>query len=327
MRKRWWTILRLLISLGLLTFVLRSIGLERIGRSLLQAEPGPLLIAIGISGVGVAVRAVRWRALLVALDIHVPLVRLIYLYFAGAFFSTFLPTGFGGDVVRVLELSQEARASVVMGTVILDRLSGLLVLFAMALLALPFSVDLLPLEVWLTIAGVAAGGLVAGALILQGRWLRRLGRRLPGPLSLTGEGSLARAFDAVTACGWRAVGAALFISLIFNTLLVVVNYLVARSVGVHLSLTYFLVFVPVLSLALTLPISFGGLGVREGAAVLLFTQVGVDNALAVAYSLAIYAIARIMGLFGGMLYLLHSIRGLREAAAGTIIAGEGDEAT
>ena len=40
-----------------------------------------------------------------------------------------------------------------------------------------------------------------------------------------------------------------------------------------------------------------------------------------------YAIARIMGLFGGMLYLLHSIRGLREAAAGTIIAGEGDEAT
>ena len=327
MRKRWWTVLRLLISLGLLTFVLLSIGLERIGRSLLQAEPGPLLIAIGLYGVGVAVRAVRWRALLVALDIHVPLVRLVYLYFAGAFFSTFLPTGFGGDVMRILELSQEAQATVVLGTVILDRLSGLLVLFAMALLALPFSIDLIPLEVWLTIGGAATGGLVAGVLILQGRWLRRLGRRLPGPLSLTGEGALARAFDAVNACGWRAVGAALFISLIFNTLLVAINYLVARAVGMRLSLTYYLVFVPVLSLALTLPISFGGLGVREGAAVLLFTQVGVDNALAVAYSLAMYAVARFTGLFGGLLYLLHSVRGLREAAAGTIVAAEGDETT
>ena len=325
MRKRWWIVLRLLISLGLLTLVLFSIGLERIGRSLLQAEPGPLLIAIGMSGVGIAVRAIRWRALLIALDIHVPLVRLVYLYFAGAFFSAFLPTGFGGDVVRVLELSQEAQASVVLGTVVLDRLSGLLVLFAIALLALPFSIDLLPLEVWLTIGGVAVGGLVAGALILQGRWLRRLGRWLPSPLSLTGDGPLARVFDAVTACGWRAVSTALFVSLIFNTLLVVANYLVARAVGIRLSLTYFLVFVPVLSLALTLPVSVGGLGVREGVAVLLFTQVGVDNALAVAYSLAVYAIARITGLFGGLLYLLQSVRSLREAAAEAAIDAEGDE--
>jgi uncharacterized membrane protein YbhN (UPF0104 family) len=325
MRKRWWTIARLFISLGLLTFVLLTIGLERIGRTLLQADTGPLLIAFGLFVAGVVVRAVRWRALVLALDLHVPLGRLVYLYFVGTFFNTFLPTGFGGDVVRVVELSQEAQTTVVLGTVVLDRLTGLLVLFVMALLALPFTVGLLPLKIWLTIGALAAAGLVAGGLVLQGTWLRRLGRWLPGPLSLTGAGPLARAYDAVTACGWRAVATALFYSFIFNSLLVLLNYLAARAVGIHLSLTYFLVFVPVLSLALTVPISFGGLGVREGVAVLLFTQVGVDEALAVAFSLAVYAIARITGLFGGLLYALQSIRGLRRTAKDeTILPGGGE---
>jgi uncharacterized membrane protein YbhN (UPF0104 family) len=325
MRKRWWSIARVFISLGLLTFVLLTIGLERIGRTLLQAQPGPLLIAFSFFVAGVVVRAVRWRALVLALDLNVPLGRLVYLYFVGTFFNTFLPTGFGGDVVRVLELSQDAQTTVVFGTVVLDRLTGLLVLFAMALLALPFTVGLLPLQIWLTVGAVATAGLIAGGLVLQGSWLRRLGRWLPGPLSLTGEGPLSRAYDAVTACGWRAVGAALFYSLIFNSLLVLLNYLAARAVGMHLSLTYFLVFVPVLSLALTVPISFGGLGVREGVAALLFTQVGVDEALAVAFSLAVYAIGRITGLFGGLLYALQSIRGLRRPVDDATITPGGDE--
>jgi uncharacterized membrane protein YbhN (UPF0104 family) len=311
MRGRRWAILRILISVGSLSFVLLTIGLERIGRTLLKADLELLLIALGLYVLGIGVRAVRWRILLVALGLDVPLPRLIYLYFAGAFFNTFLPTGFGGDVVRVLELAQEAQPTAVLGTVVVDRLTGLTVLFAICLAALPFTLPLLPLEVWLTIGALALAGLVGAGLILQGGWLRRLGGKLPGPLSLTGQGSLARAYDAVTTCGWRAVANALLVSLLFNGLLIVMNYLAARAVGMEASPAYFLIFVPVLSLTLTLPISIGGLGVREGVAVLLFTQVGVDEALAVAFSLAVYAINRVTGLFGGGLYLAQSVKGLR----------------
>jgi uncharacterized membrane protein YbhN (UPF0104 family) len=311
MRKRRWVTARVLISVGLLTFVLYTIGLDRIGRSLLQADPIPLLIALALFVVGVVVRAIRWRTLLAALDLQIPLGRLVNLYFAGAFFNAFLPTGFGGDVVRALELSQEVQSTAVFGTVVLDRLSGLIVLFAMALVALPFGRHLLPFETWLTIGALAVVGLLACGLILEGRWLRRLGRWLPGPLSLTGQGVLARAYDAVTACGRDALGRALFISLLFNMTLLLQNYLVGLAVGMRLGLTYFMIFVPVLALALTLPISLGGLGVREGVAVLLFTQVGVNQAVAVAFSLTVYAIARIASLFGGLLYTLQSLRGLR----------------
>jgi uncharacterized membrane protein YbhN (UPF0104 family) len=163
-------------------------------------------------------------------------------------------------------------------------------------------------------------------LVLQGRWLRRVTRWLPGPLSLTGEGVLAKVYDAVTACGWQAVGVALFFSLIFNVLLVLENYLVARAVGIELSLAFFFLLVPLLSLTLMLPISFGGLGVREGLAVLLLGQVGVDEAQAVAYSLGVYAIARVTGLFGGLLFVLESVGKLRKQTREERIATEGEEA-
>ncbi len=326
MRKRGWAVARLLISLGLLAFVLRAIGLERVGRVLLEADPGLFVIALGLFVVGVVVRALRWRALLVALGLQIPLGRLVYLYFLGNFFNMLLPTGFGGDAVRVVELSQEADPTLVTGTVIVDRLTGLLMLFALALLAFPFTVGLLPTEVWLMIGLLAVGGLVAGVLVLQGRWLRRVTRWLPGPLSLTGEGVLAKVYDAVTACGWQAVGVALFFSLIFNVLLVLENYLVARAVGIELSLAFFFLLVPLLSLTLMLPISFGGLGVREGLAVLLLGQVGVDEAQAVAYSLGVYAIARVTGLFGGLLFVLESVGKLRKQTREERIATEGEEA-
>jgi glycosyltransferase 2 family protein len=317
MRKRWWAVVRVVISLGVLAFVLLTIGLERIAHSLAGARPGPLLLAFGLYVTGICVRAVRWRVLLTALGLRIPLARVVYLYFVGNFFNTFLPTGFGGDAVRVLELAQEAQGTSILGTVVVDRLTGLLVLFVMALVALPFTLDLLPFNVWLSIGAVALAGLLAGALVLQGGLLRRLGSWLPGPLSLTGQRAVARAYSAVTACGWRAVGKALFVSLIFNSLLVLQDYSAAQAVGIDVGLVFYFVFVPVYSLALMAPITVGGLGVREGLAVLLFAQIGVDEALAVAFSLVVYAVGRVTGLIGGLLYLLHSLARLRQSGQDT----------
>jgi uncharacterized membrane protein YbhN (UPF0104 family) len=325
MKRRWQAIVRVTISVGLLAFVFSTIGLERIWHILVGAEPAPVIAALGLAVLGIVVRAMRWRVLLEALDLQISLGRLTYIYFVGAFFNTFLPTGFGGDVVRVLELAHDTQATVAVGTVVVDRLTGLLMLFVLALVALPFTFSLLPIETWLAIALISGGGLLVGALILQGTWLRRLGRWLPGPLSLTGEGSLARAYAAITACGWQAVSKALIISLVFNLILVLQNYLIARAVGMDLGIVYFFVYVPLLSLTLTLPISIGGLGLREGVAALLLTQVGIDEAVAVAYSLAVWATTKVAGLFGGVFLLGRSISNLRQPAAERGVSLEGED--
>jgi uncharacterized membrane protein YbhN (UPF0104 family) len=319
-KRHWRNLLRIVVSGGALAFILSTIGLEEVVSLVRQADLTLMLAAFLLVIAGIVVRAVRWMALLRALEIQVPLRRLVELYFVGSFFNAFLPSGFGGDVVRVLELTQDTHAAAAVGTVIVDRMTGLLVLLAMALAALPFSTGLLPAETASAIGILAVGGLVVGGVVLQGGLLRRWSRWLPGPLSLTGTGALARAYRAVTDCGPRAIAQALGASLVFNLMLVALNYLAARAVGVDIAWTYFLLFVPVLSITLMLPISIGGLGVREGMAVILFTQVGVDEAAAVAASLGVYVVSRVLaGLLGGLVYLAQGARGLR--TPGTLPAG------
>ncbi|MDX1522468.1 MAG: hypothetical protein R3264_12650, partial [Anaerolineae bacterium] len=69
------------------------------------------------------------------------------------------------------------------------------------------------------------------------------------------------------------------------------------------------VFVPVTSLALLVPISFAGLGVREETYRQLFGQVGVPSETAVAMSLLVYFFGNICtGLVGGAIYLSRGAR-------------------
>jgi uncharacterized membrane protein YbhN (UPF0104 family) len=65
--------------------------------------------------------------------------------------------------------------------------------------------------------------------------------------------------------------------------------------------------VPIISLINLLPISFNGLGVREGMYQFLFVPLGVSQASALAMSLAFYFLRFSAGLIGGLLYALHSV--------------------
>ena len=115
-------------------------------------------------------------------------------------------------------------------------------------------------------------------------------------------------YESVYACGLKAIGGALAISLVFNILLIAVNYLIALSLGIEIPLWYFLLFIPLTSFLLVLPISLSGLGVREGAYVYLFAQAGVSAPLALAMSLLFYALNVATGLIGGVLYVFEGTR-------------------
>jgi len=310
-RKKWSNLARILVSAGALGFLLWKIGLGQTLAVLRTADLRLLLAAFGLFLLSLVVRAGRWAVLLHALGLRVPFWRLVYLYFVGAFFNSFLPSGFGGDVVRALELTQDTPTPAAVGTVLVDRMTGLLVLLAMGLGALPFSVSrLAPWLVW-TLVAVAGGGLLAGGLLLEGRFLRRVTAWLPERISLTGPGPLGRLYAAITGCGWRAVGQALAISLLFNLINILINFLCGRAVGIRLGLDYFFITAPIISISLMVPISVGGVGIRDWTVVALFGPAGVDNNTAAAMSLSIYAVSATAGLVGGLLYGIEGLRGMR----------------
>jgi uncharacterized protein (TIRG00374 family) len=310
MQKRWLNVLRVLISIGALGFLLWKIGLGETWEVLRVADLRLLVTAFVLYLLSLVIRAWRWAVLLQALELHVPFGRLVHLYFVGQFFSTFLPSGFGGDVVRALELTEDTPTPAAVGTVFVDRMTGLLVLLVMGLGALPFSASrLAPWLVWLLIA-VAGAGLMAGALLLEGQLLRRITTWLPGPLSLTGSGLLGRIYAAISGCGRRAVGQALAISLLFNLINVLINFLCGRAVGIDLGPGYFLITAPLIAISLMIPISVGGVGVRDWVVVALFEPAGVSGNTAAGMSLSLYAVSAAAGLVGGLLYGIGGLRGM-----------------
>lgn len=308
-RQRLFNAFKIVVSLGLIAFILTRVGLAETWNALRGAHWGFIIIALALFVLTLPLRALRWQALLDGLGVHVPIARLTGLYFVGTFFNIFLPTGFGGDVIRAVELTQDSRhGAEAIGTVFVDRLTGLLVLFVIALAALPFSYRLVETEVAAAIVILALSGVVGGWLLLQGDLLGRIGRRLS---FLPTQDKLEKLYRAVGGCGQRALAWALVVSVLFNLTNILVNYLIALALDVHLSPWYFFAFVPIISFSLTLPVSLGGLGVREGTYLLLFGQAGVAPEQALALSLAYYAITVVTGLLGGLLYAIEGARGLK----------------
>lgn len=112
---------------------------------------------------------------------------------------------------------------------------------------------------------------------------------------------------AVDECGWRAVGGAMLVSLIFNLLQAAWWTTTSHSLGLSVPFGYMLLVVPLLSLAMLVP-SIGGLGVREFLAPVLFSGAGLSAEEAIALTLLVFALERLSGLLGGPVYINATLR-------------------
>jgi uncharacterized membrane protein YbhN (UPF0104 family) len=302
MGKKVTTFLKIGVTIGGFAYIITKMDLSQILSTLVKTDWLLALMALAMITASLFLRAYRWQILLQGLGVTVKFKRLANLYFVGNFFNAFLLSGFGGDVMRVLEASRNVPTSIAAGTVLVDRLTGLLMLFVIGLLALPFRPPGFSPELTWMVAGVSMLGLAAGFLLLEGSLIRRFGRWLPKKLSPIGDGPIAQLLAAVQGCGWTAVLKALAISTLFNLLLVGWWWISVKSLGFDISYGYYLLVIPILSISQLVP-SVSGLGVRENIAPFLFAPVGLLNEEAVAISFLVWFLMRISSLFGAPLYI------------------------
>lgn len=307
MKKPLANLLKVGVTLVGLALVLREMRPADIGAALLQADWRWLLLSFLLMSGSLFLRAYRWLLLLRGSGARVGFWRLTELYFVGNFFNAFLPSGFGGDVVRVLEATKDVPLDVATGTVFLDRMAGLIMLFVMALVMWPFTAVNPGTEIMAFTAVAAILSLVAIALLLEHNLIVRYGRWLPGPLSPQGNGLVAKVLQAVQACGWRAVLGALAVSVLFNLMLVAWSAAAGAALGLEVAFSYYLAVVPIWSVALLVP-SIGGLGVREALTPMLFAGAGVAQETAVALSILLFMLTRLSSLSGAPVYLYGLLR-------------------
>jgi uncharacterized membrane protein YbhN (UPF0104 family) len=296
MRNRIANILKVAVSLvGILAIVLTQ-DMHQVVQLFQEMDWWAFVGALFLLLLGSLVRSFRWGSLVWALGIKVSWMRLTGLFFVGAFYSLFLPTGMGGDAVKMYELSRDdGETASAVSSVLVDRFLGLFVLFAMALL--------------LIVAGFF-GCLLGVALLLQRTWIEAWGRRLGLDRLLGRFKILQELYDSIHMYGMAALLRATLASVVWNLILVLSYYLLGLAVGIDLSIGYYFIFVPVISVLLIVP-SVGGLGIREGATVILFSRAGVPEpqalALALAYDVTLIATA----LIGASIYIVQGLLGMR----------------
>ena len=322
--------LRVGISLALLVFLFSRLDIDiaRLLDILKHADQKLLWLAL-LTFVAINfVCIMRWYQLLRSVDIRLPFRRVLISFAGGIFFNVFTPSTIGGDFVRSLDLAAYTKKTKeVVATVFLDRLSGYIGLVIVALVSVACGWRLIKFPSILISLIVITAALVVILLLLFNQPVYRAikhfldaphldsrqhpkqgtgGRRWAAPVvlrrlrvmlgNLHSEIHLFRDKKGLIAKN-------IFLSLIIQFLSPLTFYFTALALGMKIDLLYFFIFVPVISAITMLPISIGGLGVRDNAAALFFGKVGMSHDFAVAMSLLNFVYILIVACAGGIIYV------------------------
>ena len=292
-------LIKLCFSVGLLWVAFRMVDISQVLPLLSHSEMVFILFGVLFQLLSTSLAAYRWSLIMGSLQFEKPFSFYLRSYFKGSFFNQALPGSIGGDAVRVLELGKHGYSKKeALAGVFIDRVVGLSGLLMLNLAANMFSREILPLWLYHLINIICVTGIV-GFLVLIGlhklSWLHMY--RVTRMFS-----SLSERFRQVYS-NRKSIIDQIGLSIVIHFLSIMAFYELARSVGMTLPLSLFLVVVPPVFLLTILPISLAGWGVRESAMVGIFLLVGASKEMILAVSI-LYGITLIVASIPGLVVWL-----------------------
>lgn len=310
-------LLRWLATFIILGLVFAFVDLSALVARLATVPVYLVVLALGISVVQVMLSAWRWRYTAGRLGVGIPMAFAVKEYYLASFLNQVLPGGVMGDVnrawrhskIHIAGKSERSARLAAIHAVALERLSGQLVLIPMVLLVLaglwtggqfashggPTEVSLNPgywLLAPLLLGSVAWLLFVRGKVTTMARYLQHL------------RADLYRAF-----AGWKvaavqlATSLSVLVSYLFVFLVIAIGLGLATDIA---SLALVGALCLVLLLAMIVPITVSGWGVREGAAALLWPAAGLPAEQGVAISIGYGALIFLGSLPGAIMLLRKS---------------------
>ena len=288
-----------ILSLLLLALTLHIIGAQNMWQLLSKAAWRPLaggaliLVVSGFTGMA------AWRSLLAPHTPTLPLSRMLAAHWSGMFFNSFLPSNIGGDLVRgALVANHGPGLSLTAASLIADRLLGL---YALTLIgACAVAIDA---------AGITAGGAVAvGGLALLAA-LPHLARRKWLPATADTQPLSTRQIFirdmALVATSPHALAKASLFGFITQALRIWPTYFVIQALALDIPGQAIWKIIPFFGVVSAIPLSIGGLGLREYLAQKIAVDIGFDALHLTALSLGGHALmvaTNTLGAFPFMLY-------------------------
>jgi uncharacterized protein (TIRG00374 family) len=290
------TLLRILVSLALLTFLLSRVDYRSVLDSIAGTSYALLIVVLLIHVADRWLMAWKWRLLVTAGGANISLLEAFKIYWVTSFQGVIVPLGFAPDILRFYSLKRRGVASEnAAASIVVERLVGFVATGLVALLSLALFVELttsVP-SYWIgvALAVIAIPVLAAFRMHSKGQSVLKLGGSRIAKL----ESRLQRSGYYRAVVAFRHHGAVLRRFLTWSMLeqLAPVSavFVTAIALGLPISFIVCLAVVPIGSLLERLPIAFMGVGIREGSFAVLLPLFGIP------YSQAILLSALEFGLF------------------------------
>ncbi|WP_161965800.1 lysylphosphatidylglycerol synthase transmembrane domain-containing protein [Steroidobacter cummioxidans] len=280
--------LQLCASVGLLVFLLSRLDWQRSLVMIRGANPLLLASILMVHAADRVLMALKWHQLLRVLDDRLERRSAIAVYYESTFIGFALPLGgFGPDLVRFVRLRGRGIDShVTLSSMVMERLNGAIATLAFITVGCVVLARLAPppgLQHFALISAIVAGvaGLIGATLIFYpalGRALIRL-FRLPASIE---SGRFAKYVEAARAYSRKRLTLAinLGLSMIEQTMPVFTMWIGSHALGAPLPWLVCLAVSPVAVVIQRLPLTYGGLGLREGSAAALLVALGYDYSTA-----------------------------------------------
>jgi hypothetical protein len=319
-KNQWQFLLKLLLSVGLIGVVLFLIDLRELIDLIVNSNPWYLLAVIILFYLNRVLMAYKWNLLLTVVDLRVPFRLLYKMYTIAPLSGILLPADLGGDVFRLYGLSRyKVNTKTVFASMVIERLLALVVtlLFAAIGLALaPWVIQNSPsylTAIGWGLAGLAliVAGLIATANNVFQNWINKLVERVKKypivglvadkvyHIYLSCCEYRKHPYTVTTVSGW---------TLLEQITPIVWHLLIAWAFHMNVSPLEVAVIVPIIVLAVRLPISLNAPGLQESLYVALFGLVGVSPSEAFLLSTTGRVLVLLAALPWGIHYLMQGHR-------------------
>ncbi|MEJ2745886.1 MAG: lysylphosphatidylglycerol synthase transmembrane domain-containing protein, partial [bacterium] len=307
-RRKGSSSVRLITGVALMAFVIWWVGLDKVGAAFSRIRPvwiAPILVTAYL---GMVISCLRWKAVLAARGIDISVHPLTVYYIIGYFFSSFLPSMFGGDLVRSYIFGKRIDSQVEsFASVFMERLTGLAGLVGVALVASIINyATLADAGLTLFMAAVFVGFIVFLVLLFNKPLVDRIGGLVKWRRLAKWRDKFTAFHDAVYSFRnyKKTVALAFFYSIIFQFLTSVNTYIVCLALNLDVRLLDIMVVVPLILIICTLPLTPNSMGVWEASFAFFFSKLGVPEAGALSIGLVLRAKNILVALVGGIFYAI-----------------------
>ena len=271
-RKRITTLLKIIFSFLLLYFVFTKIQFQDVWSVLKKAKIIPLIIALIFFTLSKLIAAFRLNLYFHQLSIKLKHWSNIKLYLLGMFYNLFLPGGIGGDAYKgyVIKKTYDVGTKRIIAVLLLDRLSGLLLLlFYACILGIIIQADQLAGFQWLFVFCILASFLVF--------WVFNK-----------------KYFNYVYPVYWRSITYSAVVQLcqIICVLFILMSFDLTEN-----KTAYIFIFL-VSSVVAVLPLTIGGIGSREVVFFYGALWLGLEENTSVSISMLFFLITALVSLTG-----------------------------